>query len=95
MKILLALLVFSCPVMASDGSTLPPEGGTPEQERRRQFVHDSIEIHCAGTDRRLAALKRRYAGDPAVMSRLAGYEVAGEGHVPEARACIPAPIGSL
>lgn len=90
MKILLALLVFSCPVMASDGSTLPPE-----QERRRQFVHDSIEIHCAGTDRRLAALKRRYAGDPAVMSRLAGYEVAGEGHVPEARACIPAPVGSL
>lgn len=52
----------------------PADGGTPEHDRRREFVRESIEIHCPGTDRRLAALKRRYANDPAVSVRLAGYE---------------------
>ena len=57
----------------------PFEGDSPEQVARRQFLRDSIEIHCAGTDRRLAALRKRYTLDHAVMSRLEHYEVASEG----------------
>lgn len=53
----------------------PADGGTPEQNERREFVRDSIEIYCAGTDRRLAALKKRYAGNAVVQSRLEKYEV--------------------
>lgn len=52
----------------------PADGGTPEQDQRRGFVRESIEIHCPGTDRRLAALKRRYAGNLTVLSRLSRYE---------------------
>jgi len=57
----------------------PFEGKSPEQIERREFLQQSIEIHCAGTDRRLAALKRRYIGNRAVLSRLEGYEIASEG----------------
>lgn len=56
----------------------PADGGTPEQNKRREFVRESIEIYCSGTDRRLAALKKRYTGNPAVQSRLAKYEPAIE-----------------
>lgn len=63
----------------------PFEGNTPGQVARRQFLRESIEIHCAGTDRRLAALKQRYAHDRAVMTRLENYEVASEGRANEAR----------
>lgn len=52
----------------------PADGGTPEQNERREFVRESIEIYCSGTDRRLAALKKRHAGNPAVQSRLEKYE---------------------
>jgi uncharacterized protein YndB with AHSA1/START domain len=48
----------------------PVEGRTAEQRQRRDFVADSIDIHCAGTDKRLAALKRRYAGNHAAMAVL-------------------------
>ena len=57
----------------------PADGGTPEQDKRREFVRESIEIYCAGTDRRLAALKRRYVSNSAVLSRLDNYEIASEG----------------
>ena len=57
----------------------PIEGDFPEQIARRAFVQDSIEIYCAGTDRRLAALRKRYAGNTAVMSALDGYERSIEG----------------
>lgn len=57
----------------------PADGGTPEQDSRREFVRESIEIYCAGTDRRLAALKKRYADNSAVQSRLGKYETAIEG----------------
>jgi hypothetical protein len=50
----------------------PFEGSTPEQVERREFLQESVEIHCAGTDRRLAALKKRYIGNRAVLSRLDG-----------------------
>ena len=57
----------------------PFEGNTPEQVERRRFLQESIEIHCAGTDRRLAALRKRYSHNRAAMSRLENYEVASEG----------------
>ena len=57
----------------------PFEGSTPEQIKRREFLQESIEIHCAGTDRQLAALKKRYIGNSAVLSRLKQYEIASEG----------------
>jgi hypothetical protein len=67
----------------------PAEGGTPEDDERREFVRESIEIHCAGTDRRLAALKRRHAGNPSVLSRLGKYEIASEAACIAASACAP------
>ena len=57
----------------------PIEGDSPDQKDRRVFVLESLEIYCAGTDRRLAALKARYADNPAVISILSGYEPAIEG----------------
>lgn len=48
----------------------PTEGNLPEQVERRSFVNDSLDIYCAGTDTRLAALKRRYAKNKTVMNAL-------------------------
>lgn len=52
----------------------PAEGDSPEQVKRREFLLDSLDIYCAGTDKRLAALKRRYKANPAVMRRLNEFE---------------------
>jgi len=52
----------------------PVEGRTPEQRERRDFVADSIDIYCSGTDKRLAALKRRYAKNEPVMEALRQLE---------------------
>lgn len=52
----------------------PFEGDSPEQVERREFLLDSFDIYCAGTDKRLAALKRRYKDNPAVMRRLSEFE---------------------
>lgn len=57
----------------------PTEGNSPEQKARRAFVAQSFDIYCAGTDRRLAALKARYADNPAAMSALSAYESSIEG----------------
>ena len=57
----------------------PIEGDFPEQIARRAFVQESFEIYCAGTDRRLAALKKRYAGNSVVMSALGDYEQVVDG----------------
>jgi len=57
----------------------PFEGNAPEQIKRREFLQESIELHCAGTDRRLAALKKRYIGNRAALSRLEQYEIVSEG----------------
>jgi len=57
----------------------PIEGTSAEQVERRTFVHGSLEIYCAGTDRRLAALKKRFAGNASVMLALRDYEEAIEG----------------
>lgn len=71
----------------------PVEGDSPAQVERRAFVQDSLEIHCAGTDRRLAALRRRHAGNAAVLSALAGYEATIEADI-EAPGCGGAPASS-
>src|SRR5574342_494457 len=57
----------------------PVEGTSPEQIRRREFVAESLEIFCAGTDRRLAALKKRYKNNSEVIRRLSHYEENIEG----------------
>jgi hypothetical protein len=57
----------------------PAEGNGPEQIERRQFIVDSLDIYCSGTDKRLAALKRRYKNNRAVMERLSQYEEKIEG----------------
>ena len=58
---------------------VPTEGDSPEQVERRAFVKESLEIYCSGTDRRLAALKRRYSGNAAAISALGKYEPVIEG----------------
>lgn len=53
----------------------PYDGGdAPELVERRKFIVESFDIYCAGTDRRLAALRMRYRNDPAVLQRLKQYE---------------------
>jgi hypothetical protein len=60
----------------------PFEGNSPEQIKRREFIVESLEIYCPGTDRRLAALKRRYKEDVDVLERLKKYEEQIEGRNP-------------
>lgn len=57
----------------------PIEGNSPEQIERREFVADSLDIYCSGTDKRLAALKRRYKNNRAAMDKLSQYEKRIEG----------------
>ncbi|MGU7775703.1 hypothetical protein ACV229_36810, partial [Burkholderia sp. MR1-5-21] len=57
----------------------PIEGNSPEQIERREFVVDSLDIYCSGTDKRLAALKRRYKNNRAAMDKLSQYEERIEG----------------
>lgn len=52
----------------------PTEGNGPAAVARREFVRESVEIFCPGTDRRLAALKRRFGEDPAILKVLGAYE---------------------
>lgn len=52
----------------------PYEGNSPEQIERRTFIMDSLDIFCSGTDRRLAALKRRYKNNLPVMKELNKFE---------------------
>ena len=57
----------------------PIEGNSPEQIERREFVANSLDIYCSGTDKRLAALKRRYKNNQAAMDKLSQYEERVEG----------------
>jgi hypothetical protein len=52
----------------------PYEGNSTEQIERRTFIIDSLDIYCSGTDRRLAALKRRYKDNRPVMQKLNKFE---------------------
>jgi hypothetical protein len=59
----------------------PHEGDSPEQTERRAFIFESLEIYCPGTDRRLAALKKRYKNNTEVLKRLNDYEDKIEGNI--------------
>lgn len=52
----------------------PVEGNTSERRARQAFVIDSIDIYCAGTDKKLAALRRRYSKEVAVMEALKNFD---------------------
>ena len=52
----------------------PHEGNSPEQLERREFIRQSLAIYCSGSDRRLAALKQRYASDERSMAALSVFE---------------------
>lgn len=58
----------------------PHEGESPGQKERRTFIFESLEIYCPGTDRRLAALKKRYRDNAEVLRRLSSYEDRIEGN---------------
>lgn len=49
-------------------------GEEPYDAERRVFLMESIAELCTGTDAKLAMLRRRYAGDPAVIAALHGYD---------------------
>ncbi len=49
-------------------------GEEPYDAARAAFLVRETRRLCTGTDRKLAALRRRFANDPAVTARLAGYE---------------------
>lgn len=49
-------------------------GEHPYDAERRAYLEDSIAQLCAGTDAKLAALRRRYGGNPAVIAALDAYE---------------------
>ncbi|HEX7877738.1 MAG TPA: hypothetical protein VF489_14275 [Sphingobium sp.] len=54
-------------------------GEEPYDSDRRAYLAESIAELCTGTDARLAMLRRRYAGNPAVITALHGYEDRIEG----------------
>ncbi|WP_454888222.1 hypothetical protein [Sphingobium herbicidovorans] len=49
-------------------------GEEPYDSERRVFLIENIAELCTGTDAKLAMLRRRYAGDAAVIAALHGYE---------------------
>ena len=46
----------------------------PSEKERLEQVIDNANKFCEGTDAQLKALKKRYANNPAVMSRLNKFE---------------------
>ena len=55
-------------------------GEEPYDGERRAFLAENIAELCTGTDAKLSMLRRRYAGDPAVIAALRGYEDHIEAH---------------
>ncbi|HKY81277.1 MAG TPA: hypothetical protein VJM09_07360 [Sphingobium sp.] len=49
-------------------------GEEPYDSDRRAYLAENIAELCTGTDARLSMLRRRYAGNPAVIAALRGYE---------------------
>lgn len=58
----------------------PSEGNSHAQIKRRAFIVESLEIFCPGSDRRLAALRKRYKDNADVMRRLNSFEENIEGN---------------
>ena len=57
----------------------PHEGNSTGLIERREFIFESLEIYCPGTDRRLAALTKRYKNNSKILKRLKNYEERIEG----------------
>lgn len=57
-------------------------GEEPYDNDRRVYLAENIAELCTGTDARLAMLRRRYAGNPAVIAALHGYDDRIEAHGP-------------
>ena len=51
-----------------------PEGDTAADRQRRRELVEGIRTACAGTDRRLADLRQRYAADARISALLSGFE---------------------
>lgn len=49
-------------------------GEESEDPARAAEIRRALTANCRGTDAELARLRRRYAGNPAIRARLAGYE---------------------
>lgn len=49
-------------------------GEEPYDAKRAAFLRAALARTCKGTDVELAALRKRYAGNPAALRALAGYE---------------------
>ena len=49
-------------------------GEEPADEARADFLEKALARTCTGTDAALAALKKRYADQPAVMAVLSNYD---------------------
>lgn len=54
-------------------------GEESQDAERRAFLESSIAKLCTGTDAKLAALRRRYGDDPAVVAALSAYDDRIEG----------------
>lgn len=48
-------------------------GEEPYDRARRRFLARAIRKSCKGVDKRLAALREKYRGDPPVIAALADY----------------------
>jgi hypothetical protein len=46
----------------------------PSEKQRMKEVERELRKLCTGTDKKLAQLKRKYAGNPVVMKRLDEFE---------------------
>ncbi|MFT3898501.1 MAG: hypothetical protein QM719_12575 [Thermomonas sp.] len=55
------------------GEPIPEHEDDPEGVRKKQII-DAMNESCAGTDKRLAALKSAYAQDPRILKLLDEFE---------------------
>ena len=49
-------------------------GEDPYDAARAAEIKAKLAANCTGTDKKLAALRKKYAGNRKVMKRLSGYE---------------------
>jgi hypothetical protein len=53
-------------------------GETSDEPVRQREVNRTVRRICPGLDARLTRLRARHAGDPAIIARLASYEMLGQ-----------------
>lgn len=56
-----------------------PEGISPEEKERKEFLSGQLDRYCKGTDQALRELKIKYKNNQSVMNRLEQYEASIEG----------------